>query len=77
MPDSFAMARFKARLTRSPPKRPLTPEERERLLMSAITMAEIRDAARQLGLTFSTAYRERTRLYRRPPDQWPQVTSGP
>jgi hypothetical protein len=74
MADSFAIARFKARLTpRKPKPAPLTPEEREQLLMRAVTMAEIKAVARVLGLTFNTAYRERVRLYRRSPDQWPQV----
>ena len=73
MTDSFALARFKARMLppgAPPPPPPAprkrTPAERALLLMEAVTMAEIRSAAQLLGLTFNEAYWERARLYDRP-----------
>jgi hypothetical protein len=79
MAESFALARFKARLT-APPKpraRQLTPEERAALLMRAVTMAEIRQVAAQLDMSFGAAYRERRRLYARTPvSDWPDILMG-
>jgi hypothetical protein len=46
------------------PKRPTyTPEEAAQLLIKAVTMQEIGEAAALLGLTFKEAYAERGRLY--------------
>jgi hypothetical protein len=69
MADTFAMARFKARLLPTSPQGPKpprkrTPEEREALLMGAVSMDEIHRAAEMLGLSFKEAYRARARLYR-------------
>jgi hypothetical protein len=67
MADSFALARYRARLVSplptgpKPPRR--TPEERAALLMGAVSMDEIKRASQVLGLTFNEAYRERARLY--------------
>jgi hypothetical protein len=70
MADAFAMERFKARLlppstNPAPVYRGLSPEERVRLLMKAVTMSEIREVADRLGLSFRDAYQERARLYAR------------
>jgi hypothetical protein len=82
MADSFAMERFKARLVPPAPARAAPPVRRTSpledhevaLLMRAVTMDEIRSAARALGLTFSTAYRERARLYAtRPMYEWSEI----
>jgi hypothetical protein len=74
MADSFAIARLKARLAPHTNGRGVyarTPEERAELLVRAVTMAEIAEVARLLGLTFREAYRQRAELYQRPLSQWP------
>ena len=84
MADTFAMARFRAQLLRREvlapqPAKPVTPtaqevaELRVDILMRAVTMAEIAEAAQLLGLTFKEAYQQRARLYRRSPLEWVQV----
>lgn len=77
--ESFANARFKARLTTPPKPRPvaLSPEERAVLLMRAVTMDEIKDVARRLGVPFGVAYRDRKQLYaRRPMSDWCDILGG-
>ena len=73
MADSFALARFKARLAPHSKARGVytwTPEERESLLARSVTMAEISEVARLLGLTFKEAYQQRALLYQRPLSEW-------
>ena len=81
MAESFAIARFKARLqppAKPPePPKPLTPEERAALLMRAVTMTEIRQVAQQLKVPFEVAYRERKQLYaRRSVLDWIDILGG-
>jgi hypothetical protein len=47
-----------------PPGPAYMPEVAARLLMKAVSMSEIREAANLLGLTFHEAYVERARLYK-------------
>lgn len=66
--ESFAVARFRARLTphRPPtvtPPREWTPEERADLLLRTVTMSEIKGVAAILRISFNEAYRERARLF--------------
>lgn len=68
MTDSYAQARFRAKVIerKPPPARAAyvrSPEQVAALLLGTVTMNEIRVAGQMLGLTFREAYAERARLY--------------